>query len=292
MKILHLKNNAIDRELWNRCIDQSHNKLVYAYSWYLDVVSPNWEALVDEDYSCVMPLPVKCKYKIPYIVQPILTQQLGIFSIKKIDSIIVDNFIQQIPYFSYELNLNERNFYAKSIAFPNFVLNLKRTFIEIESHYLKNTIRNIEKAKKLGLSVRFDLTIKEFVDFYSSIEKCYLSVKFSTLENLLKAGIENKAITLCGVYSSENQLISALCLLHAPNRLIYLVPVSNAEGKASSAMFMLINSIIEKEAGNDKIFDFEGSKIEGIARFYKGFGAKNHPYFILKRLRPTFLIGK
>ena len=57
-------------------------------------------------------------------------------------------------------------------------------------------------------------------------------------------------------------------------------------------MFLLIDHIIRQEAGKNTILDFEGSKIEGVARFYKGFGAKNHPYFILKRMRPSFLIGK
>jgi hypothetical protein len=57
-------------------------------------------------------------------------------------------------------------------------------------------------------------------------------------------------------------------------------------------MFYLVDYIIRKEAAKDKLLDFEGSKIEGVARFYKGFGAKYHPYYILKKLRPAFLVGR
>jgi hypothetical protein len=57
-------------------------------------------------------------------------------------------------------------------------------------------------------------------------------------------------------------------------------------------MFLLIDKLIQKESGKLLSLDFEGSRIEGIARFYSGFGATNHPYYILKRMRPSFLIGK
>ena len=61
MKVIHLRNSEIDRTNWDNCIAQSANQLTYAHSWYLDVVSPQWEALVDENYDYVMPLPVKWK---------------------------------------------------------------------------------------------------------------------------------------------------------------------------------------------------------------------------------------
>src|ERR1035437_8944019 len=139
MQIIHLRNKTIDYQRWDFCITQSHNHLTYAYSWYLDIVSPDWEALVSEDYEYIMPLPVKSRYGIPYLVQPVLTQQLGIFSKKEIDEDIVEEFIKQIPYFSYELNLNETNFYAKALIYPNFVLNLRQTYNQINACYSKNT---------------------------------------------------------------------------------------------------------------------------------------------------------
>jgi len=292
MKITHLRNNAIDRVRWDSCIANSDNQLTYAYSWYLDIVSPHWEALITDDYEHVMPLPVKKRYKIPYLVQPVLTQQLGIFSNHKITEQTVEEFIKEIPYFSYELNLNEHNQYSKALVFPNYLLDLNHTHKQISSLYSKNTFRNIEKSKKLNLKVQTDIPIEEFINFYSSVEKKYLAVRQNVLEKLIKNGISAMAISLYGVYSAEGSLIAGLCLLNSHNRLTYLLPVSNSEGKSSSAMFLLIDFLIRKESGKAQILDFEGSRIDGIARFYRGFGAKNHPYYILKRFRPSFLIGK
>jgi hypothetical protein len=292
MKITHLHNTDIDRELWDNCIARAYNQLPCAYSWYLDVVSPKWEALVTDDYEYVMPLPFKKKYKVPYLVQPVLTQQLGIFSKQKIDENIVEDFIKEIPYYSYELNFNERNFNANANECPNFVLNLNKPYEDILLHYSKNTVRNIEKAKKLNLTIVKNLSADEFDSFYYAVEKNYFTVAKTLLNKLINKGIHENAIKLYGVYSSEKKLIAALCLLHSTNRLTYLLPVSNAEGKASSAMFLLIDKLISENAEKEMSFDFEGSRIEGIARFYKGFGAKYQPYYTLKRFRPSFLIGK
>ena len=185
MQLKHLRNSSIDYTRWDKCISESQNPLSYAYSWYLDVVSPRWEALVSEDYEYLMPLPVKSKYKIPYLVQPILTQQLGIFSKQEINESVVEEFIEQIPYYSYELNLNEKNFYSKAFTYPNFLLNLNKPYEYIASQYSKNTQRNIEKAIKLNLNIKKNIPVEDFLNFYYSVEKKFFSVQKQTLEQLI-----------------------------------------------------------------------------------------------------------
>ena len=49
-----LENKAIDKPKWDALIAECGN--IYAYSWYLDIVHPGWDALVDDDYQAVMPL--------------------------------------------------------------------------------------------------------------------------------------------------------------------------------------------------------------------------------------------
>lgn len=292
MKIKHLQNKSIDYKLWDKCISESINQLTYGYTWYLDVVSPNWEALVSENYEYIMPLPIKRKYKLPYIVQPKLTQQLGVFSKLFVDENIIQLFINELPSFSYELNLNEQNFYQNAEVWPNYVLVLNQSYEQITSNYSKNTKRNIDKATKMDLKVQYELSLEVFIAFYYSTNKKYKSAEQSFVRELIEIGISKDKMSLYGVLSTTNELIAALCLMHSTNRLTYLLPVSNEEGKNSSAMFLLIDHLIQKNAEKDLIFDFEGSRIEGIARFYKGFDAINQPYYIIKRFRPEFLIGK
>lgn len=292
MKIYHLQHKSIDKERWDNCIKSSVNQIIYAYSWYLDIVSPNWEALVDAEYTIVMPLPVKYRYKLPYIVQPILTQQLGIFSIQEIDDSIVQRFIRKIPYLSFELNLNENNQINNCQKLPNFLLNLNQPYGYIYKNYSKNTQRNIAKTHNENLQCSTNLTPEEFITFYEDNSKTYNRENNNIVKHLIFEGFAQNKIKIYAVHTSNKKLISALCLLKSEKRLIYLLPVSSEDGKKKSAMFLLVDELIKQEAGKKLIFDFEGSKIEGVARFYKGFGAKNHPYYNIKRFRPNFLIKK
>ncbi len=293
MIIKHLKNKDIDFNRWDETISGSVNRLSYAYSWYLNIVSPGWEALVTPDYKFVMPITVKKKYKIPYVVQPVLTQQLGVFSTEKTEPEVINEFIKNIPYYSYELNLNEENLTEETLLFPNYILELNKTYQEIKKSFAKNTLRNIEKCNNSQLLVDENLSVQDFINFYESAENKFYKIESTLLNKLLQAGIEHQKIVLKGVRGfDDQQLVAVLCLLISGNRITYLLPVSNEKGKKCFAMFFLINDIIKKEAGTNKILDFEGSRIDNIARFYKGFGAKNKPYTIIKKFRPSFLVGR
>jgi len=292
MEIRHLQHTEINFEKWDACLLQASNSLIYAESWYLNIVSPAWEALIAGDYEYVMPLPLKRKFGIPFLAQPPLTQQLGVFSKNKITEKIVRDFILKIPYLSYHLHLNEENECPESKALPNYVLDLNKNYVVLYSDFSKNTKRNIEKANKSEIEITNGLTPDEFLDFYYQTEKNYAEPTEKIAAELIKTGFETEKLRLYGAYNMEKKLISALCLLHSAERLIYLLPVSNEEGKKTSAMFSIINEIIRTNAETPMLLDFEGSRIEGIAKFYEGFGGRNKPYFEVKHLSVNDLLKK
>ena len=60
---------------------------------------------------------------------------------------------------------------------------------------------------------------------------------------------------------------------------------------AGSAMFMLVDYILENICCPQGLtFDCEGSMIEGVARFYRGFGAEEQPYAQISRCRPQWVV--
>jgi hypothetical protein len=90
--ITYLTHKEIDFEKYDRCIDLSLNGIVYAYSWYLDMVTDDWDILVEDDYKSVMPLPKRKKFGIHYIYQPFFVQQLGVFSVVPVTVMFARNF--------------------------------------------------------------------------------------------------------------------------------------------------------------------------------------------------------
>ena len=43
-KIEYVLQKDIDLDKWDACIDKASNGLIYAYSYYLDQMSENWDA--------------------------------------------------------------------------------------------------------------------------------------------------------------------------------------------------------------------------------------------------------
>ena len=292
MQLNHLKHADIDFIRWDDCIENSVGGLPYAMSWYLNIVSPNWEAVVSPDYNYVMPITVNSKFGIKYIVQPAITQQLGIFSRNEIPEDIIRLFSSKIPYLSYHINLNENNIIAEMHPQSNYTLTLNKSYSQIQQAYSKNCARNICKASKYGLSVEVVTDSAEMIQFLvdNTTEK-----NESILENfrqIVSLGqLENKTQNI-GVRNADGDLIAAVCFLISSKRWVYILAVSNEEGKTKSAMFALVDYAIQKNVESELILDFEGSEIEGVARFYKGFGAVNRPYYVIKKFRPAFLVGK
>ena len=107
--IQYLQHNQIDKAKWDATMAKCGN--IYAYSWYLDVVHPNWEALVEDDYQSVMPLTGGKKFGVNYLFQPYFVQQLGVFSKAPMTPEKTEEFLNAIPkkYRFAEIRLNESN---------------------------------------------------------------------------------------------------------------------------------------------------------------------------------------
>ena len=259
----------------------------YACAWFLDAVSPQWEALVGDDYAFVMPLPVKQKFGVKYVIQPRWTQQLGIFSAQPITPEIVKAFLAKIPYLSYDFNLNYANIFGE--IRPNSVIDLHHDYATLRQAYDSNTKRNIAKAQWHNLSIK-PIDIEQFVQFWSAENRQMPLEQHQKLPLLCAAATKHGCGKIRGVFSAENQLIAALFTIEIFDRIVYLTPVSNAEGKQKSAMFLLVDWLLQHHATSGQLFDCEGSRIPGVARFYAGFGAQPQNYFSVHRCRPQWLI--
>ena len=58
----YLKNEEIDRSKWDACLAEIPGVKPYAWSWYLDIMAPGWNALIDDDYNSLFPLPCFRKF--------------------------------------------------------------------------------------------------------------------------------------------------------------------------------------------------------------------------------------
>jgi len=278
-------NRELDIVKYNNCIAKAVNSRIYAFSWYLNCVTDNWDALVLNNYEAVMPLPKRKKLGLNYIYLPPWSQQLGVFSERKIDNEQIRMFLKAIPkkfiLVDYFLNSGNRIENKYTIKKDNYILSLNADFETIKKAYNKNRKR-ISNKNYSDLEVKKRGNRDSFLSFYKTQEMDFKTHKdtFEKLETLLKT--ENKAVNIWTV-SRKGKLIAGLVWLKDKHRITYLAPVANKEAKDRNATTYLINELIKTHQNTNLILDFEGSMVEGVARFYKSFGTKKETYYWYKK---------
>ena len=295
MKILCLKNAEIDKKKWDGCINNCGFGLIYARSFYLDIMCPGWQALVLNDYQFVMPLTCKKKFGISYLYQPAFTQQLGIFGEEIPGDDLIKCFLQKASvFFEFaEINLNYKNNIDNvSKRKTNLILPLDRPFDQIENNFRRDFVKNISKNQ---------LTYSADDDFATTIE---LFKKVNSDKIRLSNNNYNRFSQLCSeikkragllvrkIHSPEGKLLSTAILFKDNRRIYYILSATNLEGRKMEANYFLLHHLIKEFSNQDLIFDFEGSDIQPIRFFFKKFGAIEQPYTFVKWNRLPFIPGK
>lgn len=289
--IRFVANCDIDRTKWDRCVQSSVNSRIYANSGYLDVVSSGWYGLIWGDYEYVMPLVVKRKFGISFLMQPTFAQQHGIFpeiSTEK-QTIILNYLREHFKYIAIHLNSSHKLPLPQGfevVLRKNLILKLNPDYNKISSRFSKHARRQINKAENQKLRVVTGLQARDYIGLKNLATNNKLREKsVQTLQRLIEYGYQTGSGTIYAAYNEANTLYSAAFFLNDGKRVTYLNAASSPEGKQNRSMYLILNTFIREHSGTSLILDFEGSSIPGIARFYEGFGAENEPFFCIKMNR-------
>ena len=291
--IRYLVHKEIDFVKYDRCISESENSLIYAYSWYLDIVAENWDALVLADYEMVMPLTHRKKYGISYIFLPPWVQQLGIFTTIEIKEEIIREFLKAIPgkfklvdvLFNYDNQFSDKYLSRRD----NFILNLSSNYEFLFADYNKLRKRSVRKAQKLKLNIEEVEDAKSLINLFKRNKGTELNREqsdYEMLHQLILKGTEQQKVEILRVVGRNKILLGGVVFFKNKNRIIYLFSAVSKEGKESQAITSIIDSIIRKYSDGNMILDFEGSMIPNIAKFFKSFGGvlENYYHYTKKRI--------
>ncbi len=293
--IRYLRHTEINKKKWDALISGSPVGIIYAASWYLDIVCPNWEALVEDDYSAVFPLTCRSKFGIHYLFQPYFTQQLGLFSNEKEKKEnILRDFLMHIPkkFRLIEIQLNTDNLIEDFNGFSTHKklthhLFLGDDYVGIRSNYSENHSRNIKKAIKTKNEIITDIAPSAIIQLFrenkgAGIENLK-SADYLVFEKLLNEASQKNLLEVRGVRNESQELIAGAIFLQSLHSYIFLFSATNKEAKESGAMSQLIDSFIRDHSEEEVYLDFEGSMDLNLARFYKGFGSKEVVYLQIRK---------
>jgi hypothetical protein len=291
--IVYLKNNEIDREQWDNCIKNTPGAKAYAYSWYLDIMAPGWQALVDDDYDSVFPVPGFTRLGINYVATPVFLQQLGAFSPDKPEKKAITEFLEYMPDFykfvdlcvGQEINANSYKVTEKA----NFELDLSKPYDTLMNNFSDHCRRNIQSASKKHPDLVSDISSDEIIDLFIENKgrelKGIKSRDYQRLKNLMNFCKINKKGRLIGVRGKRKSLLFGIFLLEIPGNKTILFVVNTKESRERRIGYYVVNELIKQYSSTKTILDFAGSSVPSVASFYESFGSRRVPFYRIYRNR-------
>lgn len=216
---------------------------------------------------------------------------------------VLSELIEQLPRtrrfmqkYSYELT-NWLPFYwngyRQTTRYSYVISDIKDTDA-VFREFRNNIRREIRKAgKHLKIVEENDLS-----DFYKlnkmtfSRQNEHPSYSFDYLKRIDAACREKECRKIWTAVDDQGCKHAVLYLVWDQFSAYYLMGGADPELRTSGASSLLMWTAIQFASGVTRQFDFEGSMIEPIERFVRGFGARQMPYFsIYKNKFPFTLIA-
>lgn len=283
-------------------IDSSNS--IFETDLWLDCVAENsWEKIEilnkNGDIDAAFPIFKSKRYGFKIVQTPALTQTLGIYIkdtgaklTKKLEreKKLINQIIDQLPKnVNFDLNLDINNEYILPFIWRGFKVeprfsyqleNLENLDV-VWSGFKENIKTDIRKAQK-KVEIRKDMGIDTLIEMQEkTFKRQNRSLPFD--KELIKKiderlGKNDASLLLCAV-DEENNVHAATYFIYDEKRCYYLLSGGDPEYRNSGATSLLVWEGIKFAADHSIVFDFEGSMIEDIERFVRGFGAKPKVYY-------------
>jgi Uncharacterized protein involved in methicillin resistance len=305
--VRYIEENEFEK--WDAFVDTSPQGNIFNKSFWLKAVSNEFKILVcEENGQIVGGIALTSTYG-GFYRNPKLTPQLGVLFIgqgknekysKRISKEIeISNaLIEKLPkfkQFNYNFSYNFTNLLPfiwngfKSSVTYSYVIEDLSDLDKVYSNFEYDVKYSVNRATKNNIKVTSDFGIKEF---YELNKKTYARQKMEipyTFEFLSKLDAE---IEKCGKrrmffgLDSENNIISAAYILYDDNVAYYLMGGTDPEYRNTGVQTLLLWESIKFASTVSKMFDFEGSTVMSIEKYFRGFGGKQRIIYNIYKSSP------
>lgn len=152
--------------------------------------------------------------------------------------------------------------------------------------------RNITKARdKESIQVRKGIPFDDFLHVQTlTFQRQGRRVPGNPdiLRTLVDACRQREQGDLWGAYDAAGRIHAAVFLVWQESSAYYLAGGGDPAVRQSGAHSLVLWETIRFAAGRSERFDFEGSMLPGVERFFREFGAVQTPYFTLTKGRLSF----
>ncbi|MDP4209462.1 MAG: hypothetical protein Q8928_11675 [Bacteroidota bacterium] len=300
MNIQYVKHEDIDFQRWDRCIRKAVNGSIYGYSWYLNTVSKEWNALIDENYENVMPLTYRTILGIKMLIQPHLATNLGVYSSQVLDGEKVNSFIAAIPkeYRYVRINLNKYNKLSvdniKVSGDIHYELDLIEPYNKIRSRYTKEAINAIKVAEDKNITIISGLNSADLIHIYQKnkgfLWNIFFRQRIATLKVLVSTAVRFRVGHIYGAYQNNNRLCAAAFFVTVHKRATLLFLGLDKEAIKNHVLEAIIDEFIKLHCEQDLTLRFEFASRKKYAGIYAGIGGRRYRFMSIQQNRlPWYL---
>jgi len=286
---------------------------IFVQPWWLDAVAPGrWHEIVitkDNRRVARWPYVIKKRLGFTFITMPVLTPHLGpwlFISAQKYanrlaeEKELVNELVDKLPRFDF---FRQRFHHSVTNWLPfywqgfqqtthyTYVIDLSVDLDIIWKSFRENARRQIRKAGK-QVVVRDDLGIERFMDINELSFKRQRTKPPYTRELVQRVDAaceQHGAQKIFFAEGADRRIHAAAYIGWDSQSAYYLMGGLDPELRSSGAMSLLMWEAIKFAAQRTKRFDFEGSMIEPVERFFRSFGAVQTPYFQITKINSLAL---
>lgn len=304
------------KDVYRKLCDEVDDIPIFSQAWWLDATAgeANWGVSVvmrDDKPIASMPYVIHKKFGMTLLRQPLLTQTLGPW-IKKSDAKyakslgqqkdVMTALIEQLPEFHY---FTQNWHYEQTNWLPFFWQGFKQTTRysymindlsdekKLWEDLQQNIRTDIKKAEnRFAVTVREDFSIEDFLDLNKLVFKRQgLPLPYS--EELVKRIDRESAERQCRkifiAVDDEGRKHAGIYLVWDKQSAYYIMGGGDPALRNSGATSLCMWQAIKFSSTVTKKFDFEGSMMEPVERFFRAFGARQVPYFSVSRVKSKLL---
>lgn len=279
---------------------------IFSKDWWLDAVcgEDNWDVvLVERGGEVVASFPyymVKDKFGFKTIIMPKLTQTIGIwikypegqkYTTKlSYEKEIFTVLIKGLPEFdSYLQNFHYTITNWLPFCWKDFEQTTRYTYVienlsnldSVFKDFKENIKTDIRKAEK-KVQVYNEDHIENFYRINSMTfdrQNINIPYSFDFLKRLDESCVKNSCRKILFAKDEKDEVHAAVYIVWDDQSAYNLMTGGNPVLRNSGATSLLMWEAIKLASTVTKKFDFEGSMVEPIERFFRAFGAVQKPYF-------------
>jgi hypothetical protein len=261
MDIRLIKQDDLDKQLYNSCVHFATNGSIYGYDWFLNATAKHWDFLVEvenESWVSALPLPAtKNWYGRVNLEQPRLIPELAVYTVHALSPKRIQNFWDAIPeeYRGGGLTMEPASVPAKPGRFSvttagGSALFLNQPYEEIIGDFPPAYHEGLIRAEEAKLQPLPSFKPENLADFWLKINGKTADNEWTyhAMQRLMYQVLHRSWGATHAIAGPDGEPLAMTFIVYSHARIFPMFTVESPAGKAVGALAYLWDNLLKTHA--------------------------------------------